>query len=118
MIVRGLGSRAPRRRLALAFALAPMLIIGCGTRSQVPNSDPVVPDGGPDAGGTACGGDGGAFQCAAPASTCIDDRTMRYFVAICTDAGACGSEAHELACDPSSTKPDCFQGGCRVVIVR
>lgn len=75
---------------------------------------PGHPDGGPPP-IVAC--DGGA--CALPPSTCIDDNWMRYYVGgSCSDAGLCEFTPVDMFCDPSGVKPDCYQGACRVVIVR
>jgi hypothetical protein len=61
--------------------------------------------------------DGGL--CTLPPSQCLDDETMRYFYgASCSDAGTCDYQYTDMHCDPSAVKPDCYQGGCRVVIVR
>lgn len=58
-------------------------------------------------------------MCASPPSDCLDDHTMRYFSGgICNDAGTCDFTITTMKCDPSPVAPDCYQGGCRVVIVR
>jgi hypothetical protein len=58
-------------------------------------------------------------MCASPPSDCLDDHTMRYFSGgTCNDAGTCDFTISTLHCDPSPMPPDCYQGGCRVVIVR
>ena len=59
------------------------------------------------------------MTCAAPPSDCLDDQTMRYFSGgTCNDAGTCDYTIVTMKCDPSGMPPDCYQGGCRVVIVR
>ena len=57
-------------------------------------------------------------SCEYPPSTCVDDSTMRWFSGACTDAGKCEFTPYEMHCDSSSVKPDCFQGSCRVVVLR
>jgi hypothetical protein len=60
-----------------------------------------------------------AVPCSIPPSECIDDHWLRsYTNGRCTDAGTCAFDVYEMKCPPSSTPPDCYQGGCRVVIVR
>ncbi len=79
------------------------------------------PDGGPipksscdDAGTNEAG-----VECPLPASFCIDDHWERYYYGgYCSDAGVCELQATDIHCEPSGTPPDCYQGGCRVVIVR
>ncbi len=79
------------------------------------------PDGGPipksacdDAGTSEAG-----VECPLPASFCIDDHWERYYYGgYCSDAGVCEFQATDIHCDSSGTPPDCYQGGCRVVIVR
>jgi len=59
------------------------------------------------------------MMCASPPSDCLDDHTMRYFSGgTCNDAGTCDFTITTMKCDPSPMPPDCYQGGCRVVIVR
>jgi hypothetical protein len=74
----------------------------------------------PDAGPppvVACADAGVA--CPAPPSDCLDDHTMRYFGGgTCNDAGTCDYMIFTMKCEPSPMPPDCYQGGCRVVIVR
>lgn len=77
--------------------------------------DAAHPDGGP-APVVACD-DGGA--CPAPPSVCLDEHWLRYYRnGTCDDAGLCRFEWDDMLCDPSPTPPDCWQGGCRVVVVR
>jgi hypothetical protein len=58
-------------------------------------------------------------MCASPPSDCLDEHTMRYFSGgTCNDAGTCDFTVVAMKCDPSPVPPDCYQGGCRVVIVR
>jgi hypothetical protein len=60
-----------------------------------------------------------AVPCLLPPSECIDDEWLRsYTNARCTAAGTCAYDVYEMKCPPSPTPPDCYQGGCRVVIVR
>ena len=83
--------------------------------------DAAHPDGGP-APVVACG-DGGADaagECTLPPSVCIDEHWLRYYggSASCTDAGVCDFMAFDMLCPHADMAPDCFQGGCRIVIVR
>ena len=57
-------------------------------------------------------------SCALRDSICLDDSTMRWFTSACSDAGACEYTPHDMTCQPSGMPQSCFQGGCRVVIVR
>jgi hypothetical protein len=56
--------------------------------------------------------------CTPPPSVCIDDSTMRWYSGECGDSGTCEFKPHDLPCDPSPTPPACFQGGCRVIVIR
>jgi hypothetical protein len=59
------------------------------------------------------------MTCASPPSDCLDEHTMRYFGGgTCNDAGTCDFMIFTMKCDPSPVPPDCYQGGCRIVIVR
>ena len=61
----------------------------------------------------------GGIACPAPPSDCLDDHTMRYFSGgMCNDGGTCDYTIITMKCDPAPMPPDCYQGGCRVVIVR
>jgi hypothetical protein len=84
-------------------------------------ADIIAPDAGPvppvpcgDAGADA------SVACPIPPSECIDDHTMRYYYGgTCNaDAGVCEYLVGTMHCDPSSTPPDCYQGGCRIIVVR
>jgi hypothetical protein len=60
-----------------------------------------------------------ALPCALPPSECVDDHWLRgYTNGRCTDAGTCAFDVYEMLCPPSPMPPDCYQGGCRIVIVR
>jgi hypothetical protein len=87
--------------------------------SDAASYDASHPDGGPPP-VVACGGpnqDGG--ECAAPASVCIDDHWMRYYgPGKCNDAGTCDFPYSDMECGFSEVPPDCYQGGCRIVIIR
>jgi hypothetical protein len=105
-------------------------------RGTTPGDIPPATDGGPptappqlDAAWDALGVDGAPMPCGdaaaaggdcpLPPSTCIDEHTMRYYGASrCDDAGICEYVAFDMTCDPAPVPPDCYQGGCRVVIVR
>ena len=99
--------------------------LGDGTLESTPGFDAARPDGGP-APVVACGdggadaGTGDAGECTLPPSVCIDDHWLRYYAggSCNTDAGTCDFRAFEMLCGPSQTPPDCYQGGCRLVIVR
>jgi hypothetical protein len=59
------------------------------------------------------------MACPTPPSECLDEHTMRYFTGgTCNGAGTCDYTSFTMKCDPSPIPPDCYQGGCRVVIVR
>jgi hypothetical protein len=51
-------------------------------------------------------------------SICIDDNTMRWYSGSCGDSGTCEYTAHDMTCDKAPIQPDCFQGGCRLVVLR
>jgi hypothetical protein len=77
---------------------------------------PEPPDGGPPP-VVACGD--AADPCLPPPSVCLDEHWMRYYGAgYCSDAGTCEFTGYDMLCPPSPTPPDCYQGGCRIVIVR
>lgn len=56
--------------------------------------------------------------CPMQSSICVDDSTMRWFATSCGDAGTCEYTPYDMKCDKAPIQPDCFQGGCRLVIVR
>lgn len=136
------------RTLAAALGVAACVAVGCGrtagddaaqNRSDAsseaatstydaafPTFDgggfPIETDAAPiDAGPqpiVACA-EGGAPPCPSPPSECLDDHTMRFFTAgACTEAGTCDYRIQTMKCDPAPMPPDCYQGGCRIVIVR
>ncbi len=78
-----------------------------------PSDAATPPDGGPPP-TVAC--DGGT--CTLPPSTCIDDHWLRYYAGGTCKDGLCEFRAYEMLCSPSQVPPDCYQGGCRMVIVR
>jgi hypothetical protein len=60
-----------------------------------------------------------ANPCELPPSYCLDDHWLRsYTNGRCTDAGVCAFDVYDMQCFPAPVPPDCYQGGCRVVIVR
>jgi hypothetical protein len=82
------------------------------------------PDGGPPP-ATACGPDADAapndsgIDCPVPPSTCLDDHWARYYYGgTCGDAGVCEYQSYDMFCEPSGMPPDCYQGGCRLVVLR
>jgi hypothetical protein len=56
--------------------------------------------------------------CAPKASVCVDDNTMRIFVEAPGDSGACEYEGHDIACVDNGVYPLCFEGTCRLVVLR
>jgi hypothetical protein len=87
---------------------------------QEPEPDP---DGGPPA-TIACGADASApddsgVDCPLPPSVCLDDHWARYYYGgSCGDAGVCEFQSYDMYCEPSGMPHDCYQGGCRVVVLR
>lgn len=62
----------------------------------------------------ACGAQG----CSFPPSICLDESTLRWYAGRCTDAGTCEITPVDMKCPVAPMKPDCFQGACRMLIVR
>lgn len=61
----------------------------------------------------------GGVECPSPPSVCLDDQWMRaYYNGTCGDAGVCDFTEYTMHCPASPTPPDCYQGGCRIVILR
>jgi hypothetical protein len=61
----------------------------------------------------------GGVECPSPPSVCLDDHWMRaYYGGTCGDAGVCEFTEYTMQCPVSMTPPDCYQGGCRIVIIR
>jgi hypothetical protein len=83
------------------------------------------PDGGPPA-AIACGPDADAgaendsgVECPLPPSVCLDDQWARYYYGgTCGDAGVCEYQYYDMFCEPSGMPHDCYQGGCRVMVLR
>ena len=117
--------RATRRALAggtLASALAAgsalLLVVACGRTSDVEAADGGA-DAATESSPPATGTPPADMPCVAPPSECLDEHTMKYFTSgTRNDAGTCDFMSFTMKCDPSPVPPDCFQGGCRVVIVR
>jgi len=76
----------------------------------------VPPDAGPPP-VLACAVDA-AMPCPFLPSECIDDRWLRYYTAGVCDGGTCVYQSGEYLCPTSPVKPDCMDGGCRIVVLR
>jgi hypothetical protein len=79
--------------------------------------DAMPPDGGPPPVVACADAD---MVCTPPLSFCLDDKWLRYYSGgTCDDdAGTCSFVVNEMLCPPSGNPPDCFQGGCRMVVLR
>ena len=99
--------------------------LGDGTFETTPGFDAARPDGGP-APVVACGdggadaGTGDAGECTLPPSVCLVDHGLLNNAGGTSNPASvtCDTRGYELLCAQSTTPPDCYQGGCRVVIVR
>jgi hypothetical protein len=117
------------------------LFTGCGGSTDVV----VVPDGGDagaatpqdgavpgardaspgaqDAGRDAQDASPGGMECSdvtpcpVPASTCVDQSTLRWYSAVC-DNGVCRSEPHDEPCPAGEVGSFCSGGGCVLVVLR
>jgi hypothetical protein len=57
-------------------------------------------------------------DCMPPPSICVDDDNMRWYDSKCGDSGVCEVTSHDMRCDKTGIEPACFQGSCRIIIVR
>jgi hypothetical protein len=72
---------------------------------------------GPNADASATNDSG--IDCPLPPSTCLDDHWARYYYGgTCSDAGVCEYQSYDMFCEPAPMQPDCYQGGCRVIVLR
>jgi hypothetical protein len=108
--------------------------VGCGRVAEHETEDTVVPDGKKHDGDANDANDASTEEDAAKAavvtpgcdpnacplrpSICVDDTTMRWYSGSCDDAGSCAYTPHDMTCDKAPIQPDCFQGGCRLVVLR
>ena len=61
----------------------------------------------------------GGSVCPNPPSKCLDDNWLAYYYnGTCGDAGTCNYVEATMLCPSSPSPPDCYQGGCRIVLVR
>ena len=76
----------------------------------------VPPDAGPPP-VLACAVDA-AMPCPFLPSVCIDDRWLRFYTSGVCDGGTCVYQSGEYLCPASPVKPDCMDGGCRIIVLR
>ena len=129
------GQSRGRAGAGMTVALVVALSAGCGRIAESETESIVGPSGkhdsaadeGPRSTKDASTSEDGASppvgtcdpsSCALRESICLDDSTMRWFTSSCSDAGACEYTPYDMTCQPSGLAPSCFQGGCRVVVLR
>ena len=57
-------------------------------------------------------------ECVSPGDICIDDSTMRTIFSLCGDSGTCEVRSYDTPCPMTGVQPYCFNGGCRVLVLR